>query len=62
MEKDIRLSREQACELLNMRRSSFCNSVREGILPRHYKDRNTNEKYWLKSELEEYINGNREKI
>ena len=50
-----RLSKYQACQLLNISRSSFDNLVREGKLPKGIKQSGFKELFWKKSDLMKYI-------
>ena len=52
---DNKLSKYQACQLLNISRASFDNLVREGKLPQGIKQAGFKEKFWLKTEILKYI-------
>ena len=54
-DQDKRLSKYQACQYLNISRSSFDNYVREGKLPRGKKEAGFKELSWSKKELKNYI-------
>ena len=54
-DEDKRLSKYQACQYLNISRSSFDNYVREGKLPRGKKEAGFKELSWSKKELKNYI-------
>lgn len=54
-EKDIALSKYQACQYLNMSRASFDNYVRSGKLPQGRKQAGFKELSWLKRDLDEFI-------
>lgn len=56
---DNKLSKYQACQLLNISRASFDNLVREGKLPQGIKQAGFKEKFWLKSEILKYITNNK---
>ena len=49
------LSKEQACELLNLQRSRFDDLVREGRIPRGRKRRGFKELIWYEDELRQYV-------
>ena len=65
-DKTVRLSKYQACQMLNCSRATFDNLVREGKLPRGKKEAGFKELFWEKKDLEEYIrksrNDNRKRI
>jgi len=46
------LTKEQACNYLNMSRSKFDGYVREGIIPKGRKTTGSNELKWYKDELD----------
>ena len=52
---DNKLSKYQACQLLNISRASFDNLVRDGKLPQGIKQAGFKEKFWLKTEILKYI-------
>lgn len=54
-DQDKRLSKYQACQYLNISRSSFDNYVREGKLPKGKKEAGFKELYWSKRELDNYV-------
>lgn len=45
------LSKEQACEYLNVSRATFDNWIRNGFLPKGKKRKGFNELYWYKDEI-----------
>jgi predicted DNA-binding transcriptional regulator AlpA len=49
------LSKEQACEFLNLQRSRFDDLVREGRIPRGRKRRGFKELIWYEDELRQYV-------
>lgn len=49
------LSKDQACELLNLRRSRFDDLVREGRIPKGRKRKGFKEKVWYEDELRQYV-------
>lgn len=49
------LSKEQACEFLNLQRSRFDDLVREGRIPRGRKRRGFKELIWYEDELRHYV-------
>ena len=49
-----RISKDQACSLLNISRSSFDSLVRLGELPRGKKIRGFKELFWTKSDILKY--------
>lgn len=51
------LSKEQACEYLNLQRSRFDDLVRLNILPRGRKRKGFKELVWYEDELKNAING-----
>ena len=54
-EKDIVLSKYQACQYLNISRSSFDIYVRSGKLPQGRKQAGFKELSWTKKDLDEFI-------
>lgn len=54
-DKEIRLSKYQACRYLNMSRATFDNYVRYGKLPRGEKQQGFKELSWKKKDLDEFI-------
>lgn len=49
-----KLSKAQACKYLGISRSTFDNKVREGLLPQGRKEQGFTEKFWYKSDLDNY--------
>ena len=54
-EKDIVLSKYQACQYLHISRASFDNYVRSGKLPQGRKQAGFKELSWPKKDLDEFI-------
>lgn len=54
-EKDIVLSKYQACQYLNISRASFDNYVRSGKLSQGRKQAGFKELSWTKKDLDEFI-------
>lgn len=54
-EKDIALSKYQACQYLNMSRASFDNYVRSGKLPQGRKQAGFKELSWTKKDLDNLV-------
>ena len=52
---DPKLSKYQACQLLNCSRATFDNLVREGKLPEGKRQIGFKEKFWHKKEILKYI-------
>lgn len=50
------LSKEQACNFVNLKRSQFDNLVRIGLIPHGRKLRGRNELVWYEDELRNYLN------
>lgn len=48
---DVPISKEQACAILGISRSSFDNKVSQGLLPKGRHRRGFKELYWVKREL-----------
>ena len=55
-DKTVRLSKYQACAYLNMSRASFDNYVRSGKLPKGLKQAGFKELFWVKKDLDNFIN------
>lgn len=51
---DYRLSKDQACSLLGVSRSTFDSYVRVGLLPKGQKVRGFKEKFWNQYEIESF--------
>lgn len=45
------LSKEQACDYLNVSRATFDNWIRNGFIPKGKKRKGFNELYWYKDEI-----------
>lgn len=54
-DKEVRLSKYQSCQYLNMCRASFDNYVRSGKLPQGLKVAGFKEKFWTKKDLDKFI-------
>lgn len=54
-DKEVRLSKYQACNYLNMSRATFDNYVRSGKIPRGLKQQGFKELFWTKKCLDEFI-------
>ena len=52
---ESRISKYQACQLLNVSRATFDNLVREGKLPKGKKQIGFKELSWKKSEILQYV-------
>ena len=61
--KDKGISKYAACEYLNISRATFDNYVREGKIPTGKHEIGFKEKFWLKKDLDKFIeesrNGNK---
>lgn len=60
-DRELRLSKYQACQYLNISRASFDNYVRSGKLPQGLKQAGFKEKFWTKKTLDFFINTYRKK-
>lgn len=54
-DKTERLSKYQACKLLNISRATFDNYIKEGKIPKGVKQQGFKELSWNKKELLEFI-------
>jgi len=54
-DREVRLSKYQSCQYLNMCRASFDNYVRSGKLPAGLKVAGFKEKFWRKKDLDNFI-------
>lgn len=54
-DREVRLSKYQACQYLNMSRASFDNYVRFGKIPKGIKEAGFKELFWTKKSLDEFI-------
>lgn len=52
---DEKISKYQACQLLNVSRATFDNLVMQGKIPKGRKQAGFKELFWLKSEILKYI-------
>lgn len=61
--KDKGISKYSACKYLNISRATFDNYVREGKIPKGKHEVGFKEKFWLKKDLDKFIeksrNGNK---
>ena len=55
MDKNVKISKYQACNYLGISRATFDNYVREGKLPEGKKEQGFKELFWTKKELKEAI-------
>ena len=55
MDKNVKISKYQACSYLGISRATFDNYVREGKLPEGKKEQGFKELFWTKKELKEAI-------
>lgn len=53
--KNEKLSKYQACKYLKVSRATFDNYVREGKLPKGRKQQGFTEKFWIKKDLDKYL-------
>lgn len=54
-DKEVRLSKYQACQYLGMSRASFDNYIRSGKIPVGLKQAGFKEKFWVKKDLDRFI-------
>lgn len=54
-----KMSKYQACQLVNCSRATFDNLVRDGKLPEGTRQAGFKEKFWKKSEILNYITNNK---
>jgi len=54
-DKEVRLSKYQSCQYLNMGRASFDNYIRSGKLPQGLKQAGFKEKFWMKKDLDVFV-------
>lgn len=59
-DKNCRMSKMQACDYLGMSRATFDNHVKNGQIPRGEKQDGFKELSWMKSDLDIYLNTQRE--
>lgn len=55
LNKDTRMSKRQACEYLGISRATFDNYVRNGFIPKGFKQDGFKELSWQKSQLDLFI-------
>lgn len=55
-EKDVRMSKYQACEYLHISRATFDNYVVNGWIPKGTHQQGFKELYWLKKDLDKFKN------
>lgn len=60
-DKEVRLSKYQSCQYLNMARATFDGHVRAGRLPHGLKQAGFKEKFWTKRSLDRFIASYRKK-
>lgn len=58
-DKTIKMSKYQAYQYLNISRATFDNYVREGKLPRGKKVAGFKELFWIRKDLDEFINNSK---
>ena len=54
-DKEVRLSKYQACRYVGLSRASFDNYVRFGSLPKGLKQQGFKELFWTKKSLDEFL-------
>ena len=54
-DKEVRLSKYQACKYVGLSRASFDNYVRFGSLPKGLKQQGFKELFWTKKSLDEFL-------
>lgn len=54
-DKEVRLSKYQACRYVGLSRASFDNYVRFGSLPKGIKQQGFKELFWTKKSLDEFL-------
>lgn len=54
-DKDQRMSKIQACDYLGVSRATFDNYVKNGWIPKGYKQDGFKELSWMKSDLDFYL-------
>ena len=54
-DKEVRLSKYQACKYLNISRATFDNYVREGKIPKGRKQQGFKELFFYKKDLDKYL-------
>lgn len=54
-DREVRLSKYQSCQYLNMSRASFDNYIRAGKIPKGLKQAGFKELFWTKKSLDEFI-------
>ena len=59
-DKDQRMSKIQACDYLGISRATFDNYVRNGWIPKGEKQDGFKELSWMKSDLDIYLNTQKE--
>ena len=59
-DKDQRMSKIQACDYLGVSRATFDNYVKNGWIPRGEKQDGFKELSWMKSDLDIYLNTQKE--
>lgn len=57
-ERDVRMSKYQACEYLKISRATFDNYVSYGWIPKGTHQQGFKELHWLKKDLDKFKNSN----
>lgn len=60
-DKDVRMSKYQACNYLNVSRATFDNYVADGRIPRGTHQQGFKELYWLKKDLDKFKESRKKK-
>lgn len=60
-DKDVRMSKYQACNYLNISRATFDNYVADGRIPRGTHQQGFKELYWLKKDLDKFKESRKKK-
>lgn len=60
-DKEVRLSKYQACKYVELSRASFDNYVRSGALPKGIKQQGFKELFWTKKSLDEFLKNRKRK-
>ena len=58
-DKTVKLSKYQACQMLNCSRATFDNLIREGKLSKGKKEAGFKEIFWVRKDIEEFIKKNK---
>lgn len=54
-DKEVRLSKYQACQYVRLGRASFDNYVRMGQIPKGLKQQGFKELFWMKKDLDKFL-------